>query len=75
MADFCRQCTQEIFGEDDSDLSELISKEDVDDGYMAVAICERCGYIGVDHTDKCIDPHCNIHGILKEQTETVEVND
>lgn len=49
MADFCKQCSIDMWGKDTQDLAELITKEEVDKGYGAVVICEGCGIIRVDH--------------------------
>jgi len=44
MADFCQQCSEELFGADGKDLAELC-----DTGSMAEVLCEGCGLITVDH--------------------------
>lgn len=54
MADFCKECSVTHFGEDFRDLAGLSSEKDTKEGLFAVAICEGCGYIQVDHTGKCI---------------------
>lgn len=67
MADFCRQCTMEVFNEDESDLNGLITEAEVDMGYWAEALCEGCGPTHVDHRGTCIDPNCiNKHGAKNE---------
>lgn len=45
MADFCKECSIEVFGEDCGDLAGLCE----DDECIAV-LCEHCGFILVDHT-------------------------
>jgi hypothetical protein len=62
MADFCKQCSAELFGGDFNDLSGLITKEDVDKGYYMPALCEGCGPTGVDHDGMCLNPGCLKHG-------------
>jgi hypothetical protein len=52
MADFCKQCCEELFGEDCGDLSDLIDPVLVDLGMGAVALCESCGCITVDDQGK-----------------------
>lgn len=58
MADFCRQCSIEVFGEDLKDLSGLSSPEDTKNGLYSVVICEGCGATQVDHEGVCISPDC-----------------
>lgn len=62
MADFCKQCSIELFGEDTRDLAGLGYGLSLapDEGF--VVICEGCGYILVDEEGKCIDPFCDTHG-------------
>lgn len=58
MADFCKQCSMELFGEDNRDLAGLNNDIELkkDEGF--VVICEGCGYTLVNHEGECIDPHC-----------------
>lgn len=63
MADFCRQCSIKIFGEDHKDLADLISTG------PTLALCEGCGYIQVDINGQCIDDGCPIHS---KQLRTAE---
>lgn len=58
MADFCKQCALEIFGEDMSDLAGLTTKEDWDNGTAALALCEGCGFIQVDPEGNCVSADC-----------------
>jgi len=58
MADFCKQCSIDHFGEDLGDLSGLSSEEDTRKGMYAVVICEGCGPCQVDHTGKCVSKDC-----------------
>lgn len=53
MADFCRQCSFELFGEDRKDLAGL---GEVEEGYGWAVLCERCGPVMVDNEGKRIDP-------------------
>lgn len=50
MADFCRQCSKEVFGEDFGDLKGLVPKF----GPFAAVICEGCGATHVDLGGNCI---------------------
>lgn len=54
MADFCKECSEELFGKDFGDLKGLISETKVKKGFGAVATCESCGHILVDHEGKRI---------------------
>lgn len=50
MADFCRQCSIELFGEDFKDLAGLCKE-----GEVVTVICEGCGYTTVDCDGNCCD--------------------
>jgi len=64
MADFCKQCSIEDFGEDFGDLSNLSKPEDTREGKYPVVICEGCGPVQVDHEGNCISPDCyEKHGL------------
>lgn len=54
MADYCKQCSIELFNEDFRDFDGLISEEQVLDGQGALVVCEGCGPTLVDHEGKCI---------------------
>lgn len=65
MADFCNQCSEELFGEGTGDFQNLISKEDIALGfkYMTV-LCEGCGPICIDYLGNCDDPECEKHSCV-----------
>lgn len=44
MADFCKQCSLQMFGEDHRDLAGIAPPDGV-----ALALCENCGEILVNH--------------------------
>lgn len=44
MADFCKKCSLEHFGEDFGDLKGLCLK-----GEVISTLCEGCGWVKVDH--------------------------
>ena len=48
MADYCKQCSEDIFGKDYGDLKGLVSS-----GSFAVVLCEGCGDIVVDDNGNC----------------------
>ena len=63
MADFCRQCSEQILGIPDAeylgDLSGLSTADDTAKGLYANVICEGCGFVQVDHTGRCVGgPNC-----------------
>lgn len=59
MADFCQQCSIEMFGEDMKDLAGLIPPDKVaEPGWYALVICEGCGPIDVDNDGRCMTPDC-----------------
>jgi len=66
MADFCKQCSIENFGEDFGDLADLSTEESTKMGLFPVALCEGCGLILVDHTGKCVSSDCLRNGHEKD---------
>lgn len=75
MADFCKQCSIETFGEDFEELAGLIHDYECDHGLSAGVICEGCGYTYVNHAGICVNPDClENHGRvvkLKARTHTM----
>jgi hypothetical protein len=53
MADFCRQCSEKVFGQDYGDMRGLC-----DPGYLVVVLCEGCGAVQVDHEGRCVSEDC-----------------
>lgn len=59
MADFCRQCYQELWDEDQSDLDHFgKGKPPLEPGYGYPALCEGCGPILVNDAGECISNDC-----------------
>jgi len=58
MAEFCRQCTLELRGEDfsDFDLGPL------EEGGVRAVLCEGCGFTRVDTRGVCVHTKCPKHG-------------
>jgi len=52
MADFCKQCSELMFGDDFGDLAGL---ESAQKWGKTVVICEGCGMIYVDGDGKCLN--------------------
>jgi len=62
MADFCRQCSIDIFGEDHRELAGITTQEAWEDGRAACVICEGCGFIQVDPEGNCVSFDCLAKG-------------
>jgi len=62
MADFCRQCVQDLFpdhnGEITGDFVGMTTPEDETKGLYAVVLCEGCGPCQVDSRGNCISVDC-----------------
>lgn len=58
MADFCKQCSIDMFGEDFGDLAGITTEEDTANSRFVFVICEGCGPTDVDHTGKCVSGTC-----------------
>ncbi len=66
MADFCKQCSEELFGEDHGDLKGMGGGETLPEGHGWVALCEGCGPALVDNDGRCTADHCDKkHGLQK----------
>jgi hypothetical protein len=61
MADFCKQCSVEIFGDDFGELADMCKP-----GQIILTICEGCGPVQVDHEGTCVSKDCiKKHGEAK----------
>lgn len=60
MADFCKQCAIDMFGEDTGNLRGLITKAQFEmegeDAVAASGICEGCGANYFDHEGARVRP-------------------
>ncbi len=54
MADFCKQCSLDIFQEDFKELAGITTEADVAADRYAVVICEGCGPTQVRPDGSCI---------------------
>lgn len=61
MAEFCRQCSLMMFGEERTDLAGLSTPAETAAGVYLYALCEGCGMTQVDHTGKCVLTTCLAH--------------
>lgn len=60
MADFCKQCSIDLFGEDFRDLAGIGAArgEELEPGSGWIALCEGCGPTLVDDNGVCMG-HCD----------------
>lgn len=58
MADFCKQCSIETWGEDTGDLKGLGDGTPLAEGHGYPALCESCGLIVVDDKGVCLSISC-----------------
>jgi hypothetical protein len=64
VADFCKQCSIELFGKDFGDLKpspERAAALKDDEGYLE--ICEGCGVTMVGREGECVYKYCDKHGV------------
>src|SRR5262245_9447236 len=59
MSDFCKQCSEELFGKDFGELRGLTTEANTQDGLFASVICEGCGFVAVDHLGQCVGERCS----------------
>ena len=64
MADFCKACSEEIFGEDFQDMAGIAPPT-----HVAQVLCEGCGPIYVDEHGNCLTSIClkqgkDGHGVI-----------
>lgn len=58
MAEFCKQCSIEIFGADYGDFVGISIEEATKAGLYPIVLCEHCGPCQVDHEGTCVSPDC-----------------
>ena len=61
MADFCKQCADEL-NLPNEDLVGITTEEDMLDKKYQLVICEGCGYTQVDPQGKCLTKCLQRHG-------------
>jgi len=54
VADFCKACSIELFGEDLRELASLGHGTPLPAGHGYSVICEGCGFIMVDEEGNCV---------------------
>jgi hypothetical protein len=62
MADFCKQCSIDHFGQDYRELAGITLPDKWQEGLAAATICEGCGYIQVDPDGNCVTNDCLCKG-------------
>jgi len=62
MADFCMQCSIELFNEDFEDFKGIGKGKNLPEGSGWSVLCEGCGMTLVDDEGKCILRDCLIYG-------------
>ena len=69
MADFCQQCSEEIFDQDFKELAGITPFDAWNDDKASVVLCEGCGPIQVDPEGRCVSSDC-----LKKHSQSEEDN-
>ena len=72
MSEFCKQCSEQLFGRDYHDLSGLSTPEDTAKKLYPVVLCEGCGPIQVNHLGECMsedETAEHIHKLNKQKGE------
>jgi hypothetical protein len=60
MADWCKQCSDEMFGPENPDYVTYEKPPGPGEAYFC--LCEGCGPTMVNEKGECIAPDCLIHG-------------
>lgn len=58
MADFCKQCSIDVFGKDFGDMANLGPEGELGEGEGWVCLCEDCGPTIVAQDGTCIADNC-----------------
>lgn len=58
MADFCKQCSEELFDEDFKELAGLGDGSKLEPGFGWPALCEGCGPTTVNDDGICTAKNC-----------------
>jgi RNase P subunit RPR2 len=56
MADYCKQCAEELGLS--NDFAGITSESAWQEGYAVVVLCEGCGPIQVDPDGNCVSENC-----------------
>lgn len=63
MADFCKQCSIDNFGQDFKELAGITQQHEWATGKAAQTLCEGCGPIQVDPDGNCVSEDCLCKGL------------
>lgn len=55
MADFCKQCSIRVLGEDYRDMAGITNEEETENLVFAHVLCEGCGPCVVNHLGERVD--------------------
>jgi hypothetical protein len=66
MADFCKQCSIEMFNEDHRELAGLGDGTTLEPDHGWQALCEGCGPTMVNDEGECVMWSCPKHGKDKD---------
>lgn len=69
MADFCKQCSIELFNEDFKDLAGLGDGKPLEPNQGWEVICEGCGPTLVNDKGTCINKFCLKEHGMKQKRE------
>jgi hypothetical protein len=58
VADFCKQCSYDMFGEDFKNLCGKSTEQQTKQHIYVNVICEGCGFTYVNHLGFCVNPNC-----------------
>lgn len=58
MADFCKQCSEELFEQDFKELAGITKPTIWAEGKSCIVLCEGCGLIQVDPEGRCVSTDC-----------------
>lgn len=62
MADFCKQCADELFDGQFNSFKNLSTELDDKAKLYTCVLCEDCGFIQVNSKGECVSPDCKKHG-------------
>lgn len=81
MADFCKQCSERVFGEDyqefaadKSEIEAIIARGEDPKTFGSWQLCEGCGHRWVNVYGECSDDECKEHHVSEEEMKNHEAN-
>lgn len=63
MAEFCKECSERLFGPGHNDAKGITTEEEWNEGRAALFLCEDCDWIQVDPEGNCVSPDCLNKGL------------